>query len=267
MAFDVSNFVIDRILRGVMTSTADGSVMYSINQIENPQLTCSADEKKAVDALGTTIQTYHLAKNAEFSAENSMFDLSLFATQQGTTKNIATASNKIVTPAMETFEVTASGNTLDLITLSHEPTQPITTIYELKGDSTMGQKYISSTSATADKFVYDEGAHKITLPTEVKPGSQIFVMYEYETENAVEVVASATEFPKAGKFVMEVLGNDVCDPTTLIYAYVIFPNAKLDPNTDITFSTESKHPFKMLAQQAYCDKKKTLFKIVIPQVE
>lgn len=262
MAFDVSNFIIDRILRGIMTSTTDGSVMYSINQIENPSLECSADEKTAVDALGTTIQTYHLAKNATLSAENSMFDLNLFATQQGATKKVASASSKIVTPIFENIDVTGT-----TVILKHKPTAPITAIYELKGDSTMGKKYVANATATADKFAYDDASKTITLPTSVTVGSQIFVMYEYETENAVEVVASATEFPKAGKFIMEVLGNDVCDPTTLIYAYVIFPNAKLDPNTSINFSTESKHPFSMKAQQAYCDKKKTLFKIVIPQMD
>ena len=262
MAFDVSNFIIDRILRGVMTSTADGSVMYSINQIENPTLECTADEKTAVDALGTTIQTYHLAKNATLSAENSMFDLGLFATQQGAEKNIASTNNKIITPIFENIDVT--GTTIKLKNL---PVEPITAIYELKGDSTMGKKYTVNATATADKFAYDVETGTITLPTEVKNGSQIFVMYEYETENAVEVTASATEFPKAGKFIMEVLGNDVCDPTTLIYAYIIFPNAKLDPNTSISFSTESKHPFSMKAQQAYCDSKKTLFKIVITQMD
>lgn len=262
MAFDVSNFIIDRILRGIMSSTADGSVMYSINQIENPTLECSADEKTAVDALGTTIQTYHLAKNATLSAENSMFDLGLFATQQGAEKKIASADNKIVTPIFENIDVEGTS-----VVLKHTPIEALTSIYELKGDSTMGKKYTVNATATVDKFAFDEESKTITLPTEVKKGSQIFVMYEYETENAVEIEASATEFPKAGKFIMEVLGNDVCDPTTLIYAYIIFPNAKLDPNTSISFSTESKHPFSMKAQQAYCDNKKTLFKIVIPQMD
>jgi hypothetical protein len=262
MAFDISNFIIDRILRGVMTSTADGSVMYSINQIENPSLECSADEKVAVDALGTTIQTYHLAKNATLSAENSMFDLGLFATQQGSEKKIASASSKIITPIFENIDVKGTS-----VVLKHKPKDALTAIYELKGDSTMGKKYTVNATATVDKFAFDEASKTITLPTGVTVGSQIFVMYEYETENAVEITASATEFPKAGKFIMEVLGNDVCDPTTLIYAYIIFPNAKLDPNTSITFSTESKHPFSMKAQQAYCDKEKTLFKIVIPQMD
>lgn len=262
MSFDISNFVIDRILRGIMTSTSDGSVMYSINQIESPSLECSADEKSAVDALGTTIQTYHLAKNATLSAENALFDLGLFATQMGAEKNIASSSNKIVSPIFENIDVEGS-----TVVLKKKPIDPITMIYELKGDSTMGKKYTAGASATVDKFAYDEESKTITLPTGVKTGSQIFVMYDYETEDAVEVVSSATQFPKAGRFVMEVLGNDVCDPTTLIYAYIIFPNAKLDPNTSITFSTESKHPFSIKAQQDYCDKQKMLFKIVIPQMD
>ena len=33
MAFDVNNFVIDRVLRGIMTSTNDGSYLFSMNQI------------------------------------------------------------------------------------------------------------------------------------------------------------------------------------------------------------------------------------------
>lgn len=263
MAFDISNFVIDRVLRGTMTSTTDGSVMYFINQITNPQLSFTADSVTAVDALGTTIQTYYRAKNATLSAENSLFDLGLLATQQGTEKHIASAEDKIIAPAMEEIEVPSEGNT---VTLAHKPIEDITAIYLLNGDSTLGQKFTVNASATEEQFAYDSETQTITLPTNVTSG-EIFVMYEYETDAAVEVVASASEFPRAGKFVMEVLGNDVCDPTQLIYAYIIFPNAKLDPNTDITLSTESTHPFTLQAQQAYCDRKKVLFKIVIPDVE
>ena len=41
MAYDVNNFVIDRVLRGMMLSAADDSIMWSINQITNPSLSCS----------------------------------------------------------------------------------------------------------------------------------------------------------------------------------------------------------------------------------
>ena len=92
-------------------------------------------------------------------------------------------------------------------------------------------------------------------------------MYEYESEKATAVTANAVDFPKAGKFVLEVLGTDVCDSDTLIHAYVVFPNAKLDGNVDYTFATDGTHPFTIRAMQHYCDKEKKLFTIVIPEEE
>ena len=92
----------------------------------------------------------------------------------------------------------------------------------------------------------------------------MFVMYEYETEKAVEVVNSAKNFPVGCKFIMEVLGCDVCDQTNLVYAYVIFNNAKLSPDFDWSIATDGTHPFSMKAQQDYCDREKRLFSIVIP---
>lgn len=261
MAFDVNNFVIDRIIRGIMTQTNDNSYLFSINQVTNPTLSVTTEQSQAVDAMGTPIVTFDRAKQAEFSAENSLFDLNLLAAQQGVEKEVASATHKIVCPAFDTYDVGDEAT----ITLKHTPIEPLTEIFVLNGDSTLGTRYTSNTEATADKFVYSEGV--ITLPTGVKKGTQLFVSYEYESENAVAVTADAINFGKAGKFTMEVLGTDVCDPSTLIHAFVVFPNAKLNADVDITFETEGTHPFTLVAQQSYCDSQKTLFKIVIPEEE
>lgn len=247
-----------------MTSTADGSVMYSINQIEDPALNISAEETSAVDAIGSKIATYQRAKNAEFSGSNSLFDLGLLAAQMGGEKKVATSVAKIVVPCFETVDVARGETSAEL---SHTPAGTVKEIYMLKGDSTLGTKYTVNASASATTFAISDTT--ITLPTNIARDAdiRIFVMYDYESENAVSVAGTATEFPKAGKFVLEVLGNDVCDPTTLIYAYLVFPNAKLDSNVDITFTTEGKHPFKLNCQQNYCDKDKKLFEIIIPQVD
>ena len=53
--------------------------------------------------------------------------------------------------------------------------------------------------------------------------------------------------------------------TEKIHAYVVFPNAKLDANVDLSFTTDGNHPFKLIAQQSYCDSEKVLYKIVIPK--
>ena len=255
--FDLNNFVIDRIVRGVALSQKDDSVLFSINQIQNASLNCASESTDAVDAMGTPIATFYRAKSAEFSAENALFDMELMATQLGTKKKIASADTKIVVPAMETFTV---GGTE--YTLKHTPKKAPTEIFALNGDSTFGTKYPLATSAGAGAFAIS--GSKITLPTGIANGTEMFVMYEYETENAVEVVNSATQYPVGCRFVMEVLGCDVCNQTDLVYAYVIFNNAKLSPDFDWSIATDGTHPFSMKAQQDYCDKEKKLFSIVIP---
>src|SRR5574344_1321922 len=105
MSFNVNNFVIDHPLRGIMLNTSTGKEMWSINQISNPKLTVTSDTAEAKDALGTTITTFNRGKKAEFSAENSLFDLGLYAAQNGVEKQVATSSATIETPAFETITV------------------------------------------------------------------------------------------------------------------------------------------------------------------
>lgn len=262
--FDLNNFVIDRIVRGVALSQKDDSVLFSINQIQNASLNCASESTDAVDALGTPIATFYRAKTAEFSAENALFDMNLMATQLGTAKRVAGTEGaaKIVVPAMESFTVEEGLK----YTLKHKAVAAPAEIYALNDDSTFGIQYkkTEGTNPTATTFVYTDANNTISLPTGLKVGTEMFVMYEYESENAVEVVNSAKNFPVGCKFIMEVLGCDVCDQTNLIYAYVIFNNFKLSPDFDWSIATDGAHPFSGKAQQDYCDREKRLFSIVIP---
>ena len=202
-----------------MTSTADGSVMWSINQITEPSLSVTSETAQAVDAMGSPIATFNRGKTAEFTANNSLFDLGLFAAQNGVDKNVASASNKITVPCFETI-VVPNPNTTQA-SLGHTPKDTPKEIYRLKGDGTLGEKLTYSSTAGTGKFTYSAG--QITFPTEAVVGDEYLVNYEYESESAVSVTGDAINFPKAGKFIMEVLGTDVCDPTTLIHAFIVFP--------------------------------------------
>lgn len=265
MAFDINNFVIDRVTRGVALSQKDDSVLFSINQMQNVSLNCASESTDAVDALGTPIATFYRAKSAEFSAENAIFDMNLMATQLGTKKKVASSAAKITAPAMESFNY-GTGS----YELKHTPKAAPSEIYVLNGDSTFGKKFTRATAPEGGVASADEAHFAITnktlaLPKGLNADDELFVMYDYETEDAVEVVNSATEFPVGCKFVMEVLGCDVCDQTTLIHCYLIFPNFKLSPDFDWSVATDGAHPFSGKAQQAYCDREKKLFSIIIPE--
>ena len=218
MAFDLNNFVIDRIVRGVALSQKDDSVLFSINQIQNASLNCASESTDAVDAMGTPIATFYRAKTAEFSAENALFDMNLMATQLGTAKKVAGNGTKVVVPAMESFTVAEGGK----YTLKRKALAAPAEIYAINDDSTFGVKYKNGamakpavTTPTAEMFVYTEADNTINLPTGLAVGTEMFVMYEYESDEAVEVVNSAKNFPVGCKFILEVLGCDVCDQTNL----------------------------------------------------
>lgn len=133
------------------------------------------------------------------------------ATQSGTVKNVASATNKIKSPCFETIEIDGSAT----YTLSHTPVEPIQTIYLLNGDGTTGTNYASGTAASDTEFALAENV--LTPPTGLANGDQLFVLYEYEAgedgEGAVAITNSANNFPVGCKFIMEVLGADVCDQT------------------------------------------------------
>jgi hypothetical protein len=282
MAFDMTNFVIDRVVRGIAVAQGDvadlgiekDQVLFSINQITNPSLTCASESADAVDALGTPIATFYRSKSAEFSAENALFDMNLMATQVGTTKKLASESNKIEVPLWATIDISAEGSS----TLSHTLTSEqaaVAKVYVLKGDGTLAEKLTTSDSAATRAEVAISG-NKITYvydaagKTGFASGEQLFVMANYTADGsnlngAVEITNSATKFPVGCKFIMEILGAEVCNQTDLIYAYLIFPNAKLSPDFDWTIATDSTHPFSMKAMQDYCDKEKKLFSIIIPE--
>lgn len=241
--FDINNFLIDHVLRGIMLSQTDDSVLWALNQITEPSLSITSETAEAVDALGTPIATFNRAKSAEFSGSNSIIDLGLLAGQQGREKEVADVGSTITTPAFETI-VVPTPNTQS-VQLKNTPNENPTAIYKLNGDDTLGEKLEYAAEAASGKFTYADGA--ITFPTEAVPGDEYFIVYEYEAESAVAVTGDAINFPKAGKFIMEVLGTDVCDQTKLIHAYVEFPNAKLSTDFDLSFTTDTTHPLMLAA--------------------
>lgn len=259
---NLNNVVIDRVLRGIFSTKEDG-IIFSLNQVQNFSLNCTSESQEIVDALGVSIMELMRSKAVEASAENAIFDLGLMAAQYGTKKVVASADEKLVVPTMESFEAEANADgDIKNYTLKHTPVAAPTAIYALNGDSTLGAKYPVATSASATECAYSNGA--ISLPTDAKAGMEYFVMYDYESQNAVEVVNSANQFPTMGNMTFECLVYDVCDPEVKIFAYVILPRFQLKSDFDWSVGGDSQtHPFSGKAHVDYCDKKKEMVRIVI----
>lgn len=273
MAFDINNFVIDRVTR-IVAVDASNTLMWMANQIEEPSLQCDGEEVLKKDAEGTTIASFSTAKTASFSAASSLFDLNLAAAQFGTTKEVASEEAKLITPNFELRTVTAAEAGALSIVLdksvynsgnAETPVYKIT-VAILTSDGALKKSFTQASAADAGKFAYTAGTHAIAFATgEIAEGDRMFIEYEYETANAVRVVNSAENFPVANKVYVQVKGFDVCDQSTVYYGYLILPNAKLSTSSTINFGREDNFPFEMTCAQDYCSEDKELFQIVVPQ--
>lgn len=254
----IKNFIVDRVVRGNMYSRGNNELLWSLNQIQSPSLSMESETVDAVDALGTPIMTFDRSKSCTFSAENAIFDLQLLGQQVGT--EAKTEARAI--PVFESQDVTADRT----VVLDKTPAEgTVQYVYVLGSDGSIGDVQFSIEAEDETKR-FSISDNVITLPTSVEPGTTVFVSYEY-VGKATYVVNKATDFPKAGKFVMEVLGRDVCDPTTEVFAYLVLPNAKLSASTEISFETEMTQGFELTAQQDYCSKNNELFVLIIPEDE
>ena len=269
----ISNLVIDRILRGVMFSTTTREALWSVSQISSFSISVTTDSQDAVDSTNTPIMTFYRAKQCEITAENALWDLGLFAAQGGGNNALVSSSstNKFSVPIFDEIELTSATSA----TLTHTPLLPtgatyaVPYVYALNGDGSMGKKLVAGASAEAGVFA-QSGTTLTFAADEFAVGDTIIAFYEYEANGtagtqAVKLQNTAKDFPKAGKFVLEVLCCDPCSKSDLYYAYLIMPSATLAPDVDLDFSTDATHSFTLRAQQDYCDKQKLLYSLIVPE--
>lgn len=257
---NLNNIIVDRVLRGVFSDKND-NIIFALNQIQDLSLNQTSESQEVTDAFGVSIMELMRSKALEASANNAIYDFGLLAAQYGTEK---VAGETLIVPMMESFEVEGATHTL-----KHTPVAAPVAIYELNGDSTLGAKYSKveeDTQATATEFAYADGV--ISLPTDLtaedKKGTEMFVMYEYESDNAVEVVNSANNFAKMGKMTFECLVYDACDPETKIFAYLVLPRFQLSNDFDWAIGGDSQqHAFSGKAHVDYCSRDKKMLRVVI----
>lgn len=272
MAFDINSFIFDHVERGVGFN-ADGSVRWLANQIESASLQCDGEEVLKKDARGSTIYSKAQAKTCEFNWESSVADLNLIAEMNGTTKQVASSSTPIVSPIFDAIDITTDSTTeITLENAVYNSGSTGTPVYKigvslLTTDGSLKKVLKKGDSASSGVFTYTPASKKLTFNSgELEKGDTVFVTYEYETENAVQLVNSADDMPTATKSIYLVEGRDICDQNTKIYAYLIFPNAKMSTGYTLGLDVESTVPVKQVCSYDYCSKNKELYRLVIPQV-
>lgn len=266
MAFDINALAIHKVLRGSLYHSSTGAQLWSVTQVKDFSLSVTTDELTISDFEGAPIMKFDRAKTCTIKGTNAIFDLGLMAAQSGTSKVLSSATS-FSAYANEVITIPTSGTT---VTLSHTPAAAAATgipyIYKLRGDSGTSTSYAYAASASGTQFTFT--GTTLTFPTGLDVGTQLLVPYYYTadgSDEAVKVENNGVNFATPGRFVLEFLAHDPCDVSSLHYAMLIFPNAKLSSAFDLSIGSDSGHPFSLEAMQDYCDADKLLFTIIVPE--
>lgn len=257
MAFNPNELIIDRVRYVVAHDLETKEKLFMLKEIEEPSLNTTAEGEDVVDAVGALITTLYRSKQAEFTASNSLFSLDLAAQQFGAKKEMATADGMM---AVQTYEIKEIVD--GKIELTQTPVDgSVQYIYSVVNGTAATSYKLASGEATAEEFAID--GKVITVPTGLT--GEVFVEYEYETENAVRIVNSASEFPEVCEAVIYCIFRDVCTEK-LIAGQIICHKAKLDPSSvEIGLTATGKHPFTFKMFKDYCSTDDKLFTIVVSE--
>ncbi len=263
MSFNPNELILEKIRSVEEYDPATNELTGRYTQIESPSLKTSAESQEVTDAMGSSIYTIYKGQKGTFDFTNSLFSLDLAASQYGSKKVVATEENKIIVPVSEVIEIDADHT----VTLKYVPVgttgAEIKYVKVINSDNTFGETYEVSATAGEGKFTIDAATKKITLPENVT--GKVFVNYEKESVNAVQVTKRTDGVPEVKTLLIHAIFHDKCQ-TNMVYAGVIrCPRAQIDPSsTELSLEAEGKHAASYILQSDYCNESNAkLFDIIV----
>lgn len=278
---DLSTFVPERAIY-VVGENSDGSLAFMTNQVADFQINVDAEEDTKTDAQGNTIFSISRAKSCDVSFSTPLLTLELVAAMNGSEVERGSDTNLISVPKFETVKLVATSGkvTIDTTTTTISLDQVVrnsgtvgTPVYKVsaafltKDGSTRKKLEKGTTTPASGEFVFTKGsgsADTVTvLNADYDAGSSILITYEYDTASAIQVVNSAEEFPVASVVKVLVRGYDVCDKTSPIYAYFIFPSAKFQTNYTLGMALDQNIDCNLTCSYDYCSENRELYRMVV----
>lgn len=240
--FNANNFIIDKVRRVTQVNLATGLVDWTATSIESPQVEFTGESTDKTDAQGVLLARFDTAKGVNFSGEASMLSMPMMAAQLGTEVQVATEENKVHGKTFEVLKVADKK-----ATLTHTPSVAPACVYVLSQDKNIESKIEVGT----EEGNASVAGNVITMP-ENFAGTQVGVLYEYDTAAAVKLVDGSENYAEAAEYIVDILAADVCNPSIKRAGALVFPKAKIDNNFSVNLTTEGTHPFSFSALKDYC---------------
>lgn len=250
MGFQLGDIIVDR-PQIAWAEDSNENVLYTLTQLADSTLSTTAESKDANDANGTLIKRFYKGKTGEYTANNAMVNLNIWASMSGIMPKIAGAGEDAITmPKM----VTVHGSVKD-VTLKGLVEGSVK-VYGMSANGSLGTEYTLSEAASTTQFAVAES--KVTLPTGTDE-VQFCIRYKKKLEKGAMIQMRADKFPNTVKLMIQVLAVDPCHPDTLRLGTIEIPSFQPSPETSISLTTDAQLEYKGQLQVDYCSVDKVLY--------
>jgi len=249
MAFKLNDIIIDRLLYGV-AENFDGVVQYVLTQLQEGNISITAESKEARDRDGVLVMKRYTGKAGTFSATNAMLSAVIMEATSGSEAIYADADNMITMPKIV---VAKAGTTVSLADYI-EGTVKVNAYYT---NGTVGQEYALGTTASEAEYVISEDG-VLTLPTAADV-PQFMIRYQRNVSEGVKIVNRSDKYPRTVRLILKALAVDPCAADTLKACYIEFPSFQVSPEIEINLATDATLDFSGDLQVDYCSADKVLY--------
>lgn len=264
MSFTFDGILFDRIYDGILENIAGDKFLARLTQLSEASIESSTESTDAKDAQGVLIKRTYNSNTVTFNATNAMLDLNIIAQSNGTSKIVGTEDSKITSPCARYVK-----SNVGTVVLSATPVEGTLRVQALTNSGSIAPVTYTlaadADSAGENEFSFDSSSNTLTLPASLAKSDypDALIKYEYDTADAIMIEKRANKFPTAGKFTLNALAYDPCEPDVLRHVYVVFPNFQISPDTTVNFAADATLDFSGEAGVDYCSSDKLQYYIVI----
>lgn len=247
--FDANTEQLDYELRGANIASFD--------------LAVAAESRDKTDGRGNTIMTFYDAQTGTLTFDHATVSMPLLSHQWGAKMKEATEGDTIIKESRKTFKITEGQESivLDNVPVGGVVGSEISYIYLYDGNVHTDTYNVGQ--AVDDKtFTISASTKTISLPTDI-PAGNIIVWYKHESTTAREITKTTDSTPEIKKIIARARIMNPCEKTKFYYADIVSYGAQLDPNSSLTFDTDSVQSGTFNFNKDYCSDEETLFKMVI----
>ena len=215
MAFKLGDVIIDRLQFGY-GAKKNGAPLYALTQLNNANIDITADTTDINDKDGNLVYRKYSGKKGEVTAQNAFINLAIIEALSAADAEIASGSNTIVMPIMQTV---AAGKTLD-ITDYVPDTVVVSAIYN--GAIDADKTYTLASGGTASPTEFAISSNVLTPPTD-SDEIEYFVKYTKNVKSGAKITISADKFPKSHELFFKALAVNPCDKESFRAVIVHIP--------------------------------------------